>query len=184
MKKNLYAIALSATIILLASCTGNKEQAPAAADNTPKYRAGVEVVFNAFATGNTDGIDSLIDANYVEHSPPPGIEVKGAEGFKKLIKMNHDGFPDNKLTIIDYIESGDMAVVHYNWTGTNTGNMEGMPATNKPFDINGMDLLKFANGKCIEHWGYFEVDKFMQQLGMMPPMPPMSGAPADSAKAK
>ena len=178
MKKTIYSVALSATMILLASCAGNKEEKPAMADMGPKYRAGVEVVLNSFSTGNVDGLDTLVDANYVEHSPPPGVEVKGLEGFKNMIKMNHEGFPDAKVTIMDYLESGDMAVVHFNWKGTNTGTMMGKPATNKAIDVNGIDLLKFANGKCTDHWGYFEEGKYMEQLGMVPPM---SG---DSTKAK
>jgi predicted SnoaL-like aldol condensation-catalyzing enzyme len=44
---------------------------------------------------------------------------------------------------------------------------EGMPATNKPIDIHTVDVLRFENGKVVEHWGYMEEFKMMEQLGMM-----------------
>ena len=31
------------------------------------------------------------------------------------------------------------------------------------------DSFMFADGKMVEHWGYIEEMKMMQQLGMMPP---------------
>lgn len=180
MKQISYAIAFTGSLFLLVSCAGNKEQKPE--ESTPKYRAGVEAVMNSFSTGNTDGMDSLIDAGYVEHTPPPEMEVKGIDGFKQMVKMNHDAYPDCKITIFDYIENGDIAMVHYNWKGTNTGAFGKWPATNKAIDVNGVDVLKFKDGKCTDHWGYFEEIKFMTQLGAMPPM---NQAPAaDSAAAK
>ena len=30
-----------------------------------------------------------------------------------------------------------------------------------------VDVLRFENGKVVEHWGYMEEMKMMEQLGMM-----------------
>jgi hypothetical protein len=78
-------------------------------------------------------------------------------------------------------------VTHYTMTGTNTGSIMGMPATGKKFNIHGVDIVRFVNGKCVEHWGYDEEMKMMQQLGMMPDMSSSlsadkAGMPGDSAK--
>ena len=62
-----------------------------------------------------------------------------------------------------------MMYVHFNMKGTNTGGMgPDMPATNKAMDVNGVDIIRFENGKAMEHWGYWEESKMMQQLGMAP----------------
>ena len=47
----------------------------------------------------------------------------------------------------------------------------GMPATNKKIDVEGVDIIRFKNGKAVEHWGVYDNMKMMQQLGMMPPPP-------------
>ena len=66
------------------------------------------------------------------------------------------------------VKEGDRVVVHYRWKGVNSGAMgEGMPATNKPIDVETVDVLRFENGKVVEHWGYMEEMKMMEQLGMM-----------------
>jgi predicted ester cyclase len=44
--------------------------------------------------------------------------------------------------------------------------MMGMAATNKQVNIQGIDYLYFKEGKCTEHWGYMDIPKLMQQLGM------------------
>ena len=72
----------------------------------------------------------------------------------------------------------DMVIAHYTMTGMNSGPMGEMPATNKSVNVNGVDIVRFENGKAVEHWGYWEEMKMMQQLGMMPEM----GAAGDASK--
>lgn len=167
MKKILYIIAIAASAFLIA-CTGSAPEQTSPAGN--QYRAGVDAFYAMFSSGNYDGLDTLVDASFMTHTPPPGMEIEpGIEGLKIMMKGGYDMAPDSKLSILDYAEEGDMVYIHYNWKGTNTGSMgPGMPATNKTFDINGIDILKMYNGKCTEHWGYNEESKMMTQLGMMP----------------
>lgn len=180
MKKQIFSLMAGVGLLGIISCSNEcKEE-----HTTAKYRASIEKVFSAFGSGYLAGMDTMVSDNYVDHTPPPGMEVKGVQGFLDMIKMNHEAFPDCKITILDYCESGDLVMVHYNWKGTNTGGMgPGMPATNKSVDANGVDIMKFANGRCTDHWGYFEEMKFMTQLGMMPAMPDFSSM-VDSTKKK
>ena len=86
-----------------------------------------------------------------------------------MIAISAAAFTDNKMEDMHLIAEGDRVVAHYRWQGVNTGSMgEGMPATNKPIDVHSVDVLRFENGKVVEHWGYMEEMKMMQQLGMMP----------------
>ena len=170
--------AIAVAVFFFAACN-NGEQKPAD-DNSAKMKEAIKVVFSAFETGNTDGLDAVIDSNFVEHCPPPNFEVKGLDGFKQLVKVNHEAFPDAKLTIHNIAVDGDVAMVHYNWKGTNSGSMgPDYPATNKPIDVNGVDIIKFAKGKGAEHWGYFEEQKMMTQLGIT-----NMGAPAEASTPK
>src|SRR6185503_6008197 len=122
-----------------------------------------------FETGNTEGVEGCVAENVVEHSPPPGITSTGIQGLKDIITMHHTAFPDTKYTILSSAVAGDMMYVHFNMKGTNTGAMgPDMPATNKTMDVNGVDVVRFENGKAVEHWGYWEEAKMMQQMGMMP----------------
>jgi hypothetical protein len=67
-------------------------------------------------------------------------------------------------------------------TGTNSGPMGNMPATNKKINIKGIDIVALKDGKATQRWGYFDNMAMMMQMGMMPGggAPP---PPADSPKA-
>jgi predicted ester cyclase len=43
-----------------------------------------------------------------------------------------------------------------------------MPATGKAVKFDEMHLVRFANGKMIEHWGVEDTMTMMQQLGLAP----------------
>jgi steroid delta-isomerase-like uncharacterized protein len=180
MKNTIYSAILCGLVVTLVSCSGGSEQKHEMTQSADQHKANVEAVYNMMSSGKTEGIENYIAADFVDRTPPPNMQVNGPEGFKNLINMYHEGFPDSKMEILNYTEKGDLVYVHFNLKGTNSGPMMGMPATNKSVDANGVDILRFANGKCVEHWGYFEEAKYMTQLGMLPEMPPPAQAPAET----
>ena len=42
----------------------------------------------------------------------------------------------------------------------------GMPATNQPVSVTGMDFMRFREDQIIEHWGEMDMMGLMQQLGL------------------
>jgi steroid delta-isomerase-like uncharacterized protein len=139
--------------------------------NDPEQvKNGIMKVYDIFNSYSFDKLGDYVDDNFIEHSPDPG-QKQGLSGLKEEFENLHKGFPDYKMTVNDIIISsaGDKASVLFTWTGTNTGEMMGMKPTNKPVNVQGIDYLYFKNGKATEHWGYMDMNKMMQQLGMMPP---------------
>ncbi|MBL0034758.1 MAG: ester cyclase [Flavobacteriales bacterium] len=119
-------------------------------------------------SGKTDGIEEIVAADFKSNIPMPGVTSTGIQQLKDMIAMSSTAFTDNKTEDLHLIAEGDRVVAHYRWKGVNTGSMgEGMPATNKPIDVHTVDVLRFENGKVVEHWGYMEEMKMMEQLGMM-----------------
>jgi len=49
-------------------------------------------------------------------------------------------------------------------------------------NISGVDIIKFKDGKAIEHWGYNEEMKMMEQMGMMQEPAGMPMDPAAETK--
>lgn len=157
---------VAATAALFYSCENKAADAEKTAELDARKEAFLKVA-SMFETGNTDGVENYVNDNIIEHATMPGITETGINALKQAIKMNHEAFPDNKMTLLSIAHEGDLTFIHYNWKGTNTGSMgEGMPATGKVVDVNGVDILRFENGKAVEHWGYSEEGKMMEQLGM------------------
>ena len=169
--------------LLLASCaTGPPpEQTQMLKDHTAMMAAdsaeqamqkaredAVTAMFKMYESGSTEGLENYMAEGFVDHTPPPGMEVKGMQGFKDMMATMIKGWSNNKVSIHSMAHQGDNVFVHYNWAGDNTGEMMGMPATNKSIDVAGVEIFKFDGAKATEHWGYFEEMKMMTQLGLMP----------------
>lgn len=136
-------------------------------DNADKIKDGINKVYAMFNSGDFTGVENYIDAAYLEHQSKSGDKT-GIETLVNNIKNFRKAFPDVKFTINDVIVSGNKAAVLNTFTGTNTGEFMGMPATNKKVSVMGIDYLYFNNDlKCTEHYGYQDDMGFMQQLGLM-----------------
>ena len=110
--------------------------------------------------------DELLAPNYVNHNmPAPG---PGAEGFKQIISMFIDAFPDFQVMVEDMIAEGDKVATRGTWTGTHKGDFMGIPATGKSVVVTYTDLWRFENGKAVENWVQMDMVGMMQQLGVMP----------------
>lgn len=125
----------------------------------------IEQVFNQ---GKTSLIDEILTADFVEHEELPPDIPPGREGVKVLPEMMHDAFPDFKATIDDLIAERDKVVVHMTWSGTQEGAFMGIPASGKYFTISVIDILRFSEGKIVEHWGVMDSMGMMAQLGATP----------------
>ena len=153
------------------TCTPKEASNNADVKETPSMAAAnksvTEKLFTIVQTNAVDSLSKYIDEKMVEHSPVPNGASTGIQSQKDAIAFYYTAFPDWKFTLLSTVAEGDMVMAHFNVKATNTGAMGTVPATNKPVDVNGVDIYKFENGKVVEHWGYFEEGKMMAQLGLM-----------------
>ena len=131
--------------------------------NKAVFRRIVDEVFNQ---GRLQTADEL-GAGYIEHSPAPG-QSPGVEGFKQLVQMFRQAFPDLRVSIDDLIAEGDKVVARMTTSGTHQGQFFGFPPTGKKISILEIHILRIANGKVLEHWGVSNDLQMMQQLGVLP----------------
>ena len=68
----------------------------------------------------------------------------------------------------EMVADGDKVATRGTLTGTNTGSFAGMPVTGKPVKVTYHDLMRFADGKLVEHWAQMDQLGMMQQLGVAP----------------
>ena len=138
-------------------------------------KAAVRAFMDQMMQGDTTRVDSLVAENFVEHQMMPGM-IPTREGLKAMFVVFHNAFPDMKSTINDISADGDKVWIYSNMSGTMKGGFMGMKPTGKAFNVEAFDLVRFENGKVVEHWGALDNLAMMQQLGAMPP--------AGAAKAK
>jgi predicted ester cyclase len=118
------------------------------------------------------GDESTIDQYYAPTAVANGLPsapIPGPEGFKPFFRAFRAAFPDIRVEVMHAISEGDLGVVHCRVTGTNTGELMGLAATNRSFDITGITMARVADGRIVEGWNSFDFMTMYQQLGIQAP---------------
>ena len=167
MKKILFLM-VGAIPFLLTGCnnagttTESKETKTMADQNLAAFRTVVE----AFEKGDISKIDSVVAPDFIDHTDQGD---KGRDSLKAMIQTMHTQMPDMKSEAVRELADDDYVFGLLRYTGTSDGKM-GMPAG--PFDFKTLEVVKFKDGKAVEHWAYMEPREMMK---MMPPMPKEEG---------
>lgn len=125
------------------------------------------IIEQGFSDGDVSVLDTYASNDFKEHQH--GIFPPNAEGVKKAIKSLHHGFKDFSLTIEDLMMDGDKVWGRMTGRGTHQKQFGPMLPTGKTFEITVIDIMRFKEGKLIEHWGVADRLSLMEQLGMKPP---------------
>jgi predicted ester cyclase len=81
-----------------------------------------------------------------------GKDIRGRE--KEFWSMARRAFPDMDFQVNLVLEKDDYVVSNWTLTGTHSGSdFYDVPASNQPVNINGTAILRFEDGKVVEHWG-------------------------------
>ena len=119
-----------------------------------------------FVQGRKSTVDELLADDFVGHTWPstgdPKADLKGA------IDRTSKGLADGSFTIEDVIAEGDRVAVRLTAAATQVGELMGMPASGKRYEIGEIHWFRLRDGKVTEHWHQFDQVKMMQQLGAMP----------------
>ena len=116
-------------------------------------------------TANREQYFNLYADDCVLHMPglPPGLE-----GIKAFYQSFWAGFPDAQLTVADIIAEADLVACRYILRATHRGEFNGIPATGRAIQFEGITILRFDNGRCIERWNQADFLSLLQQIGAMP----------------
>ena len=122
--------------------------------------------FEAFNTGDLSIVDEVTADNAVNHDPAQPEEARGPEGFKQIIQLYRGAFPDLHIEIEEQFSDGDLVCTRWSSSGTNDGELMGMPPTGKHATSSGIAIDKIQDGKVVETWNQWDNAGLMQQLGI------------------
>jgi steroid delta-isomerase-like uncharacterized protein len=108
-------------------------------------------------------VDAFFADDFVSHNNPPGFPP-GVEGVKQFFSMFRDAFPDVTVVIDELVADGDRVAVATTFTGTHQGELMGMAPTGKRVSVTGIDIVRVAGGRIVEHRGLTDIVGLMRQL--------------------
>jgi len=135
--------------------------------------------------GDISLLSQFVTRDICDHSPAPG-QPRGLEGQRWVVEAFRRSIPDLRLTVEQLVAEGDYVADHWTCSGTQTGELFGMPATGKRFTITGTDMARLSDGKIDEIWHVEDTLSLVQQLGLAPAFPQQgssSGQPTTAGSA-
>jgi steroid delta-isomerase-like uncharacterized protein len=119
-------------------------------------------------TSDWSVLEDFIAEDFVAHNPVhPGVRLD-REGMKQGAELFRVAAPGTRHEIKMQIAEGDLVVSHIVGRGVHSGELLGIPATNKHVETEGVVIHRVRDGKIIEYWSVTDVARVLQQLGVMP----------------
>jgi predicted SnoaL-like aldol condensation-catalyzing enzyme len=99
-----------------------------------------------FATGDLDDVDSVVATNYLDHQGLGDTEIRGPDGFRRLVTAVHDRRNASvRVSIEDLIAEEDRAAARLRWLHTG--------ADGYAVERETIDIIRCLDGQAVEHWG-------------------------------
>jgi steroid delta-isomerase-like uncharacterized protein len=119
------------------------------------------------SNGDERVADEIIHPDFFDHTNPPGLQ-QGLAGHKAIVRLFRAAFPDSDWSIEDLVAERDRVVARTVFRGTHLGDFFGIPASGKRVEVQGVHVIRIADGKVAEHWGTNDDLGLMRQIGAIP----------------
>lgn len=144
----------------------SSSQAPNATQNVTLTRRLFDEVYNKC---NISALDTLVSPNVKLYDPAQTHKNTGLSSLKEIETSYMKAFPNKKMKIEDIFAAEDRVVVRWSCTGVQKGPLHDIAPSNKPFNISGISIYKFANGKIAEIYQNWDRLALLEQIGEIQP---------------
>jgi steroid delta-isomerase-like uncharacterized protein len=120
-----------------------------------------------FTKGDLGAVDEYLSEDFDDHDPPMGGPAN-REGMRAAGAMFRAAFPDWHSDLGFLIEEGDLVVENFTASGTQQGEIFGMPASGRTVNLPGINIWRVRDGRIAERWGRLDELGLMRQLGLVP----------------
>jgi len=118
---------------------------------------------------NMDQLMAVFADDVIYEDAPMGLVLHGKEELRGFATAFFNGFPtDLKAVVTTAVVDGDHGASEWRFTGTHSGDMPNMPASNKTMDVRGASIYEFEGGKIKHKIDYWDLSTMLRQLGFMP----------------
>jgi predicted ester cyclase len=128
-----------------------------------------------FPAGDVDALADVIAVDGIDHGARPD-EPQGLEGAKRTMLWLGRVFSDQRWEVRRVVAEGDTVVLLCTYHGRQTGDLMGIPPTGREVAYDYVHIVRFEDGKVVEHWGVRDDLTLMRQLGILPERPVPAGA--------
>jgi predicted ester cyclase len=107
--------------------------------------------YQEFNSGNLDALDEIFTAELAAKLKRGGTAYGAA-------------FPDLHVSVEELIAEGDSVFVRSIMSGTQDGEIKGIPATGRHVTFDCGEVFRFEGGRIVSHWCQVDVAGMVRQL--------------------
>jgi predicted ester cyclase len=120
-----------------------------------------------FPACDAEALAAIVAQDGIEHGARPG-EPQGLDGAVRTLRWLGGVFADQRWEIQQVVGEDDTVVVHATHHARHIGDLMGIPATGRVVAYDYVHIVRFRDGKVVEHWGVRDDLTLMRQLGVLP----------------
>ncbi|OIJ69757.1 ester cyclase [Streptomyces mangrovisoli] len=139
------------------------------AKNKDLVRAFVDALFTK---GDLGAVDQYLAEDFVDHDPPFNAPAD-REGLRAAGAVFRQACPDWHSEPNLMIAEDDLVVEHFTASGTQRGELLGVPAPaeGRPLTLHGTNIFRIRDGRIVERWNRPDELGILRQLGLAPSQP-------------
>jgi steroid delta-isomerase-like uncharacterized protein len=120
-----------------------------------------------FTKGDLGAVDEYLTDDFTDHDPPMA-QFLGREGMRQAAAVFRAAFPDWHSDLDFLVEEDDLVVETFTASGTQQGEIFGVPASGRTVSLHGINIWRLRDGRIVERWGRLDELGLMRQLGLVP----------------
>jgi predicted ester cyclase len=94
-------------------------------------------------------------------------KAQDRDGVSQFFEMMWAAFPDLECMVERMIAEGDTVAVHTTMRGTHEGELMGVAVSGNAVEFAGIDIVRIADDRAVEHWGVTDSMAIMEQVGAL-----------------
>ncbi len=92
---------------------------------------------------------------------------EGRAEIESFILLTYSGVPDFRVEPTNLFVSGDRAGVEWVMSGTHAGDLPGLPATGKRFEVRASSIIQLRDDLIESMVDYWNLDTFRRSVGLL-----------------
>jgi len=130
-------------------------------------------------------IDALFTPDHVlRYVAAPAWDPREGQPIVAMAKMYLRACPDLYFTVEEQIVSDDRVVTRFRVLGTQHGRLGVLPASHKPFEVTGIEIVRFAGERIAETWHHIDALGVLVQTGAIQVLVRPEVKPRDDVEAE
>jgi len=118
-------------------------------------------------SNDVDRIETLFTSDAVHEDITSGVKLHGVSAIRDLFSDTWQAIPDVRVEVKGIISQGESVAWEWTLTATHTGDFPDLPATGRPFSIDGVSVIRIVVGKILSQGDYYDQASFLRQVGAL-----------------